>query len=96
MAPAPGGGPAACSELVGYSLNSLKPAAKILCDVIIPEPEFRYTARAQPIATALIAAVLGFLIVLTAIEINRQTELRTIEVESINSGRMLSSEAETV
>jgi hypothetical protein len=67
-----------------------------LCDVIVPEAKLGHAAALQPCRASLVSSLLALFAMLAAVELDRQPQFRTIEIENVGAGRMLPSEAEAV
>jgi hypothetical protein len=68
-------------------------AVQIFCDVAVPEAQLGYAALLEPRAATLIARALRSLRVLSAIEVNRKAQLRTIKIQNVITSTMLAPEA---
>ena len=95
MAPAPGGSHLCSLQLSNFQGDDFKHTTEILRDVRIPEAKHRDAALIQPtVAMSVFRFVVG-VCVLTSIELDREPQSRTIEVEYKRAGGMLSSEIST-
>jgi len=93
MAPAPGGGHTASSELVCSRFDLLKDAAEVLGDVVVPKSKLGHTAGAQPRTSPLVSALVLTLAMLAAVELDRKVQCWAVEIEHILAGGMLPAEA---
>ena len=68
----------------------------MLRHLVVPKPKLGDTAGVQPRAASLIALLLRGFTMLAAIKLNRQAQLRAIEIQNVSSGRVLPSKFEPV
>jgi hypothetical protein len=68
----------------------------MLGNVVVPEPKLSHAARAQPRGAPLIAVLLWQLTVLAAIKLDRQPQLRTVEIQNVRSGGVLPPKFEPI
>jgi hypothetical protein len=68
----------------------------VLRHLIVPESQLGHATGAQPGAASLIALLLWKFAVLAAIKLDGQPQMRTIEIQNVRSGGMLSPKLKAV
>src|SRR5262245_40117572 len=70
----------------------LEHAGRVFNDIRVPESKDSNVSRHQPRFALLVALKLAGQVVLSAVELDRETELRTIKIQHVWPGRMLTAE----